>query len=285
MNVSALLWLSVTSIGFAFALGTWLFLRTLVKRFIAARANRALHRNNAFVPVHLNASDWIPYAALGIGFLWAFKLAWDGAWILAACLVFAAMMLIEPMRVWMNTRTLPEATPVIDFALICMERSAKDKSVLQTLDEASAALEHPKIRSIVQNSLQEFYNGETETQVLRDLVSGQTNSVWGLLIWTLVMQQQMNDSANLRKQVTEIIRERFALEQGARPALAWLRRKLVIGFILCAMVGAYLTVSPTSSFDVSSLQGQAIGSLALLVLAWASHLWSLELQSLRTIVG
>jgi hypothetical protein len=284
MNVSALLWLSIASIGFGVALATWVILQQFVQRFIETRASRALHTNHVIVTTHLNVSDWIPYGAVGIGFPLAFKLTWDGAWILAACLVFATMILIGPIRVWMKTRAIPDATPEIDFALICIEHGAKNKPVLQTLDEASAAFEHPKIRAVVQNSLQQFYNGEPERHVLRNLVSEQTNSVWGLLIWTLCAQRQMNDSANLRKQVTELMRERFALEQRARPAFAWLRRKLAIAFFLCAIASAFLTISPASSLDTSSLKGQAIGSVALMILVGASHLWAVELQSLRTMI-
>lgn len=285
MNGSALLWLSVVSIGLASTLTTWMFLQNLVKRFIAIRATRSLHINDAIVTSQFKVSDWVPYAALGLGFLFAFNLAWNGAWILSPCLLFVGLLLIEPIREWMNARAIPDTTPVIDFAVICIELSAKDKPILQTLEEASAALEHHKVRTIVQDSLQRFYYGETEIQVLQNLVSEQSNHVWGLLIWTLIVQRQMNDSTNLRKQVTELIRERFALEQRTRPALASLRCKLAIALILCAMVGAYLTAAPASSFYASSLQGQAIGSIALMILVWASHLWSLELHSIRTIVG
>ena len=285
MNVPSLLWLSVTSIGFGFALATWVVLQKFAQRFIAPRAIRTLHINKVIVTAHFSVSDWIPYAAFGLGFLFAFKLTWDGAWILSSCVLFAGLLLTEPIREWTKTRAISDATPVIDFAVICIERSAKDKPVLQTLDEANAALGHPTIRVIIQNSLQQFYNGETETQVLQNLVSQQNNSVWGLLIWTLIWQQQMNDSTNLRKQVTELIRERFALEQRARPALASLHRKLAIVFLLCAIVVAYFTVSSSSSFDATSVQGQAIGSIALIILIWAGHLWAVELQSLRTMVG
>ena len=284
MNVSSLLWLSVTSIGFGFALATWVVLQKFSQRFIASRAIRTLHVNKVIVTAHFSVSDWIPYAAFGLGFLFAFKFAWDGAWILSSCVLFAGLLLTEPMLSLMKTPAIPDTTPVIDFALICMERSAKDKTVLHTFNEASAALEHPKIRAIVQNSLQQFYNGETEIQVLQNLVSQQTISVWGLLIWTLIVQRQMNDSTNLRKQVTKLIRERFALEQRTRPAFASLRRRLAIALTICALVGAYLMVTPTSSFFASSLQVQAIGSIAIMILVWASRLWAVELQSLQTMV-
>ncbi len=282
MNVSALLWLSVTSIGLGFALATWIFLQTLVHRFITARAIRALHINRVIVPAHFKVSDWIPYAALVIGFLLAFKLAWDGAWILASCLLFAGLLHIEPMRVWMKTRAIHDETPVIDFALICIERSAKDKPVLQTLDEASAALEHPTIRAIIQNSLQQFYNGETETQVLQNLVSQQTNSHWGLLIWTLVTQQRTNDDTKLREKVTDLLRQRFLLTQRARHAFVSTRRNVGILFLHCAALSAYLAISPSASVHIDSFK--VIASIALLTLVWASQFGSIQMQTLQWIL-
>ncbi len=282
MNVTAWLWLSVTSIGFGFALATWMFLQNLVKRFIATLTIHALHTNNVIVTSQFRVSDWIPYAALGIGFLLAFKLTWDGAWILASCLVFAGLLHIEPMRVWMKTRAIRDETRVIDFALICIERSAKDKPVLQTLDEGSMALDHPKIRSIVQNSMQEFYNGEAEIQVLKNLVSEQTNSVWGLLIWTLVMQQRTNDDTKLREKVTDLLRERFLLTQRARYAFVSTRRNVGILFLLCAALSAYLAISPSASVHIDSFQ--VIASIALLTLMWTSHLCSTQMQTLQWIL-
>ncbi len=276
-----MLWLSVISIGFAFALASWMFFQNLVRRFIATRTVRSLHLNNVIVPIHFNVSDSIPYAMFGLGFLFAFKLAWDGAWILAACLVFAAMMLIEPMREWMKTRAIRDETPVIDFALICIERSAKDKPVLQTLDEASAALEHPTIRAVIQNSLQQFYNGETEMQVLKNLVSQQTNSHWGLLIWTLVSQQRTNDDTKLREKVTDLLRQRFLLTQRARHAFVSTRRDVGTLFLLCAALSAYLAISPSASVHIDSFQ--EVASIALLTLVWRSHLCSTQMQTLQWI--
>ncbi len=281
MNVSALLWLSVTSIGLGFALATWMFLQNLVQRFIATRTIRSLRLDNVIGISQFKVSDWIPYAALGIGFLLAFKLTWDGAWILASCLLFAGLLHIEPMRVWMKTRAIRHETPVIDFALICIVRSAKDKPVLQTLDEASAVLEHPTIRAIIQNSLQQFYNGETETQVLQNLVSQQTNSVWGLLIWTLVMQQRTNDDTKLPEKVTELLRQRFLLEQRARHVLVSTRWSVGILFLLCAALSAYLAISPSASVHIDSFQ--VIASIALLTLVWASHFCSTQMPTLQWI--
>ena len=282
MNVSALLWLSITSIGFATALATLALLQTVAQRFIATRAIRSLHFNNAIVTVHFNASAWIPFAACGIGFFLAFKLAWDGAWIVALCVLFAGLLHIEPMRVWMKTRAIHDETPVIDFALICIERSAKDKPVLQTLDEASAAFEHPTIRAIIQNSLQQFYNGETETQVLQNLVSQQNNSHWGLLIWTLVTQQRTNDDTKLREKVTDLLRQRFLLTQRARHALISTRRSVGILFLLCAALSAYLAISPSASLHIDSFQ--VIACIAVLTLVWRSHLCSTQMQTLQWIV-
>lgn len=281
MNVSALLWLSVTSIGFGFALATWMFLQNLVKRFIVTQALRSLHINNVIVTSQFNVSDWIPYAALGIGFLLAFQLTWDGAWILASCLLFAGLMLIEPIHEWMKTRAISDAAPVTDFALICIERSAKDKPVLQTLDEASAALEHPTIRVIIQNSLQQFYNGETETQVLQNLISQQNNSHWGLLIWTLVTQQRTNDDTKLREKVTDLLRQRFLLTQRAQHAFVSTRQNVGILFLLCAALSAYLAISPSASVHIDSFQ--VIASIALLTLVWTSYLCSTQMQTLQWI--
>ncbi|MDL1894774.1 hypothetical protein FBQ82_00735 [Anaerolineae bacterium CFX7] len=258
-----------------------MFLQNLVKRYSAILAIRSLHLNNVIVTSQFKVSDWMPYATPGIGLLFAFKLAWDGTWILTGCLVFAAMMLIEPIRVWMKTRAIRDETPVIDFALICIERSAKDKPVLQTLDEASAALEHPMIRAIIQNSLQQFYNGETETQVLQNLVSQQTNSHWGLLIWTLVTQQRTNDDTKLREKVKDLLRQRFLLTQRARHAFVSTRRSVGILFLLCAALSAYLAISPSASVHIDSFQ--AIGSIALLALVWASHFGSTQMQTLQWI--
>lgn len=281
MNVSALLWLSITSIGFATALATWMFLQNLVKRYSAILTIRSLHLNNAIVTSQFKVSDWIPYAALGIGFLLAFKLTWDGAWIVALCVLFAGPLLIEPIHEWMKTRAIRDETPVIDFALICIERSAKYKPVLQTLDEASAALEHPTIRAIIQNSLQQFYNGEAETQVLQNLVSQQTNSHWGLLIWTLVTQQRTNDDTKLREKVTDLLRQRFLLEQRARHAFVSTRRDVGILFLLCAALSAYLAISPSASVHIDSFQ--VVASIALLTLVWRSHLCSTQMQTLQWI--
>lgn len=284
MNTSALFWLSVISTGLASAVASWLLVERCVRGITADRAKRALWVRRVSARTNLSAHGWILYAAPVAGFLFALKAAWDGSWILALCFVVTGMMLVQPLRTWMEARRVRDSVPVTDLALVCIECDARDKAVLQILDESSATLGHLKLREIVEGAMQNFYNGATEDQVLRCLVTEQTNSVWGMLIWTLLVQQRSGSSMKLRNTFKGLMRERRELAKRARSTRVFVRRSVGCALILFAVWGGYLTITPASVFYSGSLQGQLIGGIALLALAWMTCVWSARLESIQRMV-
>lgn len=283
MNASALLWLSVISAGFVSTLATWMFLNKCAHRLNINHAKGTLWVQTVAVRTNLPLQELMQYAALVIGFLFALKTIWGGGWILALCFVLAGLILMEPIRAWLHERHLQDITPVMDLALVCMECDSSNKTVLQTLDEASATLGHAEVRRIVSEALECFYNGATEGEALQRLLTQNSNSVWALLIWTLFEQQHRGGSAQLRSKLIKLMRHRLQLHRRALPALEVTRRSLGLSLIFCVAVTAYLTISPASTLYVSSLQGQVIGSLALIMLAWIACIWSAHIQTLQRI--
>lgn len=283
MNAAALLWLSVISTGVASTLATWKFLNICLHRFNLTNATSALAVRTVAARTKLPLQAWTQYAAPVIGFFFAFKLAWDDRWILALCLVFTGLILMEPIRTWMQACRIHDSTPVMDLALICVQCHS-NKAVLQTLDEAGTILDHSKVLEIVRDALAFFYNGATEGEALQQLLSENTNSNWALLIWTLLEQRHSGESTKLRDKFSELMQGRLELHKRVRSAHELTRRSLGIALILCAGLSAYLTISPISSFYASSVQGQVISGIVLFILVWATCIWSAQVQTLQRIL-
>lgn len=282
--MSALLWLTAVSTGFASSLATWVFIDNCTRRITVKRRVRVLSGSHAAARPNLPIREWIQYVAPVVGFLFALKIAWDGGWILTLCIGVAGMMLMTPIRIWANARNMYDITPVVDLALVCMECHTRDKGVLHTLDEVSAALDHPKLRETVQDALEYFYNGATEGEALQLLVSQNRNRNWALLIWTLLEQQRSDDGVNLRGKLTALMRQRHYLHKRALPALEFTRHSVELAVILCAAWTTYLTISPASTFYLGSSQGQLLGSIALLALVWTTLVWSAQVQTIQRII-
>lgn len=280
MNTSALLWLSVLLSGLASTLGAYLFLSAGVRRIDWQRARRMVWIPN-LARTGTRSYSWVSFAAPALGLVFALKATWNGGWVVAFALIFTGLFFLEPLRILIRAGQISENTEVADLALLCMAQERRDANVLQILDEASVMLNHSGVRRIVKEVLQFFYSGATEGEALEHLLTQHPNSDWALLLWALLERGRASNSGNLRTKLDALMRHRVRLHKYTLPALEMTRRSLGLTLILCAALATFVTLAPASSFYLSSLQGQALGSALLFLVVWIASIWSAQLQTLE----
>lgn len=275
MNTGTLLWLSMLSGGFASALTAYATLSSLVRRIDwddALRNAKLVEYTRGWGKV------WLSYVVPVIGFGFAAKALWEGAWILALSLIFAGVACHLPVKVMLGTRKTAADADVADLALVCIAQGRREETILQTLDEASVTVNHPSVRKSVVIALEYFYTGATEGETLEHFLAEHTSGDWALLIWALLERKQSSNGADLRKRLDALMMRRLRLRKRTQPAFEMIRRSLALTLILGIALAAYLTLTPASEYYVESLQGQAIGSLLVGTWLWTTQVWAAQVQ-------
>lgn len=284
MNVTALLWLSTLSGGFASTLAAYATLSAIARRIDWTHARGALWTAHLMERTRAWRSAWLWYAAPLVGFGFAAKATWDGGWILALGFIFAGVMCLAPVKTILGARKTAADAEVADLALVCMAQERREETILQTLDEASVTLNHTGVRRSMEDALARFYNGATESETLEHLLAERANSDWALLVWALLERKRGGNSAELRKKLDALMIRRLRLRKRTQPAFEMTRRSLALALILGVALAAYLTLTPASAYYIKSLQGQAVGSLLVSAWLWTTHVWTAQQQTIEAMI-
>lgn len=282
MNVTALLWISTLCGGLASALAAYPTLSTLARRMDWAHARGALWTVRVVRHARVWRGAWLQYVALLVGFGFAGIALWKGGWLIALGCIAAGMLCREPLQVLRRPLKTTADAHVADLALVCMAQAQGDKTILQRLDEASVTFNQPGVRQSIDNALERFYNGATESEALEQLLAEHAHGDWALLLWALLEQKSSGDAA-LGKTLDALMLRRLRLRKHAQPAFEMARCSTVFALLLGVALAAYLILTPASAFYVASLQGQAVGVLLLGAWLWITRVWMVQLRTIEAV--
>lgn len=282
MNVTALLWISTLCGGLASALAAYPTLSTLARRMDWAHARGALWTVRVVKNARVRRGSWLQAVAPLVGFGFAVIAIWKGGWLVAIGSIAAGMLCREPLQVLRHVYKKTAEVHIADLALVCMAQVQDEKTILQTLDEASVTLNQTDIRRTIHNALERFYNGATESETLEQLLAEHAHGDWALLVWAL-LEQKCSGDAELGKTLDALMIRRLRFRTHTQPAFEITRRSTALALLLGVALAAYLILTPASVFYVASLQGQAIGVVLLSFWIWTVRLWSVQLQTMEVI--
>lgn len=284
MNTTTLLWLSSLAGGFASALAAYSTLIAIVGRMDWTHARGALWTAHIVEQARSRSTAWLCYSAPVIGFALAAKAIWDGSWILALGCIAVGMLGCEPVRVLVHTRKAKADAEVADLALVCIAHARREKTILQTLEEASVTLNDSDVRKPIAHALQRFYNGATESETLEHLLAERSSSDWALLIWALLERKRDGSDVELAKTLDALMMRRLRMRKRTRPAYETTRRSVALALILGIALASFLILTPASAYYTASLQGQAEGVLLLSVWLWITRVWAAQLQTIEAMI-
>lgn len=284
MNTTTLLWLSSLAGGFASALAAYATLIAIVGRMDWTHARGALWTAHIVEQARSRSTAWLRYSAPVIGFPLAAKAIWDGGWLLALGCIALGMLCCEPVRILVRTRKAKADAEIADLALICMAHAHREKTILQTLEEASVTLNDSDVRKTIAHALQRFYNGATESETLEHLLAEHSNSDWALLVWALLEHRRAGSDMELAKTLDALMMRRLRMRKRTRPAYDMMRRSVALALILGATLASFLILTPASEYYLGSAQGQAVGVLLLSVWLWITRVWTAQLQTLEAMI-
>lgn len=282
MNVTALLWISTLCGGLTSALAAYPTLSTLAMRMDWGGARGALWTVRVVKHARARNGAWLQYVALLVGCGFAVIALWRGGWLIALGCITAGMLCREPLQVLRRTRKTTADAHVADLALVCMAQTQDEKTILQTLDEASVTLNQTDIRRTIHNALERFYNGATESETLEQLLAEHAHGDWALLVWALLEQKSSGD-AELGKTLDALMLRRLRLRSHAQQAFEITRRSTAFALLLGVALAAFLILTPASVFYVASLQGQAIGVILLGAWLWITRVWTVQLETIAAV--
>lgn len=281
MSAATFLWLTVLSTGLAATVATWTCLNSCVHGIISKRALTKLWVRDVAASKSSLSIELLGCFSACVGIVLALKATWDGKIFFAACLIFAGLLLIEPLCTWLSARKMFDITPVLDLTFICLEQGGGEMSILQRLDTASSTQADAQLRGIVEKMLQDYREGATEEEAIQKMLLQNRNHVWQLLIWTLLAPVSEGDHEKLRNNLGRMMQRKLALAHRARMAMQSTRRSLGFVLFLCAAVTTSLTFSREFGFFVNSLHAQVLSSLVLLSSVWAASIWSTQIRTLQ----
>ena len=284
MNTNTLLWLSALSGGFASAIAAYATLIAILGRIRWTHARVALRTARFVGKARSQKTAWLHYASPILGLALSVKAIWDGAWILALGCIAVGMLCWDPVRVFFGARKAKADAEVADFALICMAHVRREKTILQTLQEASVTLNDSDVRKTIAHALERFYNGASESEVLEHLLAEHSNGDWTLLVWALLERERGDSNAELGATVNALMRRRLRLRKHLQPAYHMIRRSVSLALILGGALASFLILTPASEYYSGSLQGQAVGVALLSVWFWITKIWTAQLQSMETML-